>query len=172
MWVVLVCNNARNSEFLVIPLILLQFIERILMNNEPFLGICCCVDVSLLSFRDDTVVFMLVDCIIAMTGCLWAPARQPRWVGRWSATPASHPALQAALFRRVFLQGRRRSKHSAVNVIMRDGYTALSTMVAHDRISMSVVTQVQAENFKRHEFTKMRIYTCREIRSIVDSMLS
>ena len=128
------CSNARNSQFLVIPLKLLQFIERILMNDEPFLGICCCVDVSLLSFRDDTVVFMLVDCIIAMTGifrCLGAPARQPRWVGRWSATPASHAALQAALFRRVSLQGRRRCKHSAVNVIMRDGYTALATMVAH-----------------------------------------
>jgi len=98
---------------------------------------------------------------ITMTGifrCLWAPARQPRWVGRWSATPASHAALQAALFRRVSLQGRRRRKHCAVNVIMRDGYTALATMVAHDRISMSIVTQVQAENFKRHDFTNMRIY--------------
>ena len=94
---------------------------------------------------------------ITMTGifrCLWAPARQPRWVGRWSATPASHAALQAALFRRVSLQGRRRCKHSAVNVIMRDGYTALATMVAHDHISMSM----QAEHFKRHEFTNMRIY--------------
>ena len=76
--------------------------------------------------------------------CLWAPARQPRWVGRWSATPASHAALQAALFRRVSLQGRRWCKHCAVNVIMHDGYTALATMVAHDRISMSIVTQVQA----------------------------
>ena len=90
--------------------------------------------------------------------CLWAPARQPRWVGRWNATPASHAALQAALFRRVSLQGRRRCKHSAVNVIMRDGYTALATMVAQDRISMSIVTQVQAENLKRHEFTNMRVY--------------
>ena len=55
------------------------------------------------------------------------------------------------------LQGRRQCKHCAVNVIMRDGYTALATMVAHNRISMSIVTQVQAENFKRHEFTNMRI---------------
>ena len=31
---------------------------------------------------------------------------------------------------------------------MRDVYTVLATMVAHDRISMSNVTQVQAENLK------------------------
>ena len=47
---------------------------------------------------------------------------------------------------------------TAVNVIMRDGYTALATMVAHGRINMSIVTQMQAENVKRHEFTNMRIY--------------
>ena len=95
-----------------------------------------------------------------MTGifhCLWAPARQPHWV----ATPASHAALQAVLFRRVSLQGRRRCKHSAVNVIMRDGYTVLATMVAHDHISMSIVMN-----------SRICVYTCREMRSIVDSMLS
>ena len=74
-----------------------------------------------------------------MTGivlCVWAPARQPRWVGRWSATPASHAALQAALSRRVSLRGRKRCKHTAENVVMRDVYTVLATMVAHDRINM------------------------------------
>ena len=85
--------------------------------------------------------------------CLWAPARQPRWVGRWSATPASHAALQTALSRRVSLHGRKRCKHSAENVVMRDVYTVLATMVAHDRISISNVTQVQAENLKSNQFT-------------------
>ena len=86
---------------------------------------------------------------------LWAPARQPRWVGRWSATPATHAALQAVLFRRVFLLGRSRCKHSDVKVVKRDVkvvkrdvYAALATMVAHDRITMSSVTQVQAGHFK------------------------
>ena len=73
--------------------------------------------------------------------CLWAPARQPLWVGRWSATPASHAALRAALSRRVSLRGCKRCKHSAENVVMRDVYTVLATMVAHDRISMSNVTR-------------------------------
>ena len=87
---------------------------------------------------------------VVMTGifrCLWAPARQPRWMGRWSATPASHAALQAALSSRVSLQ-RNRCKQSAVNVVMRDVYTVLATMVAHDRISMSNVT---AENLYRRK---------------------
>ena len=84
---------------------------------------------------------------------LWAPARQPRWVGRWSATPATHAALQAVLFRRVSLLGRRR-----------DVCTALATMVAHDRITMSSVTQVQAENLKCQQFMKPRT-TCREFMS-------
>ena len=88
--------------------------------------------------------------------CLWAPARQPRWVGRWNANPASHAALQGVLFRQVSLRGRRLCKHSAVNVVMRDGYTVLATMVAYDRISMSIVTQVQADNLKHHEFTNIR----------------
>ena len=86
---------------------------------------------------------------VVMTGkvlCLWAPARQPRRVGRRSATPASHAALQAALSSRVSLLGCKRCKHSAENGVMRDAYTVLATMVAHDRISLSNVTQVQAEN--------------------------
>ena len=74
------CSNAQNSQFLVFPLILLQFIERILMNDEPFLGICC-VDVSLLSFRDDTVVFMQVDCIVSGHRHCLRPPVVPLWVG-------------------------------------------------------------------------------------------
>ena len=34
--------------------------------------------------------------------CLWAPPRQPRFVGRRSATPALTAALQAALLRCMF----------------------------------------------------------------------
>ena len=34
-----------------------------------------------------------------MLCCLWAPPRQPRFVGRWRATPALTAALQAALVR-------------------------------------------------------------------------
>ena len=54
------------------------------------------------------------------------------------------------------LNGRRRCKHSAEDVVMRDGYTVLATMVAHGRISMSNVTQVQAEHFKSRQFTNRR----------------
>ena len=95
---------------------------------------------------------------------LWAPARQPRWVGRWSATPATHAALQAVLFRRVSLLGRSRCKQSDVKVVKRDEYTALATMVAHDRVTMSSVTQVQAEHLKCQQFMKPRT-TCRELMS-------
>ena len=69
--------------------------------------------------------------------------------GSVKATPASHAALQAALSSRVSLQ----RKHSAENVVMRDVYTVLATLVAHDRISKSNVTQVQVENLKSHQFT-------------------
>ena len=31
---------------------------------------------------------------ITVISCLWAPARQPLWVGRWSATPALHTTLR------------------------------------------------------------------------------
>ena len=95
---------------------------------------------------------------------LWAPARQPRWVGRWSATPATHAALQAVLFRRESLLGRSRCKHSDVKVVKRDVYTALATMVAHDRITMSSVTQVLAEHLKCQQFMKP-CTTCRELMS-------
>jgi len=40
----------------------------------------------------------------------------------------------------------KRCKHSAENMVMRDVYTIMTTMVAHDHISMSNVTQVQAGN--------------------------
>ena len=40
--------------------------------------------------------------------------------------------------------------------------TALATMVAHDRITMSSVTQVQAEHLKCQQFMKPRT-TCREL---------
>ena len=88
-----------------------------------------------------------------MTGifrCLWAGTCTAAPVG---GSVECHPAV---LFRQDYLRGRRGCKHSAVNVIMRDGYTVQATMVAHDRISMSIVTQVQAEHLKRHEFTNMR----------------
>ena len=90
--------------------------------------------------------------IIGILRGLWAPARQPRWVGRWSATPATHAALQAVLFRRVSLLGRSRCKHSDVKVVKRD------------RITMSSVTQVQAESLKCQQFMKPRT-TCRELMS-------
>ena len=80
---------------------------------------------------------------VVMTGivlCLWAPARQPRWVGRWSATPGSRAALQTALFTRVSLRGLTRM-WSCVTCTQ-----FWQKMVAHDRISMSNVTQVQADN--------------------------
>ena len=108
---------------------------------------------------------------VVMTGIfrrLWAPARQPRRMGRWSATPASHAALQAALSIRVPLHGRKRCKHSAENVVMRDVYTVLATTVAHHRISMSNVTQVQAENKKYHQLTNRgKVSSHKMIRNIL-----
>ena len=111
---------------------------------------------------------------VVMTGivlCLWAPTRQPRWVGRWSATPASNAALQAALSRRVSLRGRKQCKHSAENVAMRDMYTVLATLVAHDRISRPTVTQVQAEN-KKVTNSRIGVNTCREMKSNVNPVSS
>ena len=54
---------------------------------------------------------------------------------------------------------------------MRDVYTVLATMVAHDRISMSNVTQVQAEKIKSHQFTNS-VNTCREMKSSINSVSS
>jgi len=107
---------------------------------------------------------------VVMTGIcrrLWAPARQARWVGRWSATPASLAAQQAALSRRVSLHGRKRCKHSADNVIMRDMYSVLATMVAHDRISKSHVIQVQAEHLNVTN-SRIGVNPCREMKSSIN----
>ena len=82
------------------------------MNDEPFLGICCYVDVSLLSFRDDTVVFMLVvvDCVQCTSGrhpttgatalCFGVPPRLPRLVGNLAARPRSTKVLHVVAFMR------------------------------------------------------------------------
>ena len=50
-------------------------------------------------------------------------------------------------------------------------YTVLTTMVAHDCISMSNVTQVQAENLKSDQFMNRRKHL-REMKSSVNSVSS
>ena len=56
---------AQNSQFLIFPLHTVTVHWQNLSEWWTFLGNCRCVDVSLLSFRDNPVVFMLVDCIVS-----------------------------------------------------------------------------------------------------------
>ena len=62
------------------------------------------------------------------------------WVG---GVPPPHYTL-LLLSMQHCSDGRKRCKHSAVNVVMRDVYTVLAPMVVHERISMINVTQLQA----------------------------